>query len=104
MVKEDEMHPASFAEMYQQTQYIIPALPSDVVQSLWKAKDAATICQKLSVPMSRCKSQVEGKGSIGFVGYCRNGLEYLIISHNNGHTRTLEFRCMEDTLDPLLIV
>ncbi|XDG10346.1 hypothetical protein ABKA04_009961 [Annulohypoxylon sp. FPYF3050] len=105
MVKEDEMHPASFADMYQQMQHIIPALPSDVVQSFWKVKDAAPICQKLSVPMSKYpKSQVEGKRSIGFAGYFRNGLEHVITSHNNGHTGTLEFRSVEGTLDPLLIV
>lgn len=92
MVKEDEM------------QRVIPALPSDVVQSFWKAKDTATIYQKLSMPMSKYRSQVEGKGSIGFAGYCRNRLEHVITSHNNGHTGTLEFRSMKGTLDPLLIV
>ncbi|KAI1453468.1 hypothetical protein F4805DRAFT_366417 [Annulohypoxylon moriforme] len=113
-LEKDEMHSVDYAHMYQKMQYIIPLLTGPemtIIQSFWKAKNAATICQRLTVPVNKWVRMGvmqmpvpgEGKGSIGFSGFCRRALPEINV-HNNGHTGTIEFRCMEGTLDPLLII
>ncbi|KAI0882833.1 uncharacterized protein GGS22DRAFT_41591 [Annulohypoxylon maeteangense] len=122
---QDEMPSSNYRYMHQRMQYITPLLPPNwmaVVKSFWKAKDAATICQRMTVPKTELhetwvdegadgfkmgkpvEMTVEAKGSIGFSGFCRWALGDQSYQHNNGHTGTIEFRSMESTLDPVLIL
>ncbi|KAI1214178.1 uncharacterized protein F4807DRAFT_468125 [Annulohypoxylon truncatum] len=115
-LEKHEMHPSNFAHMYQQMQYIVPLLTGqemDIIKSFWKAKDAAIICQRMTVPATqwvdvgwgvKLPRPTEARGSVGFSGFCRWGLRSSINLHNNGHTGTFEFRSMESTLDPLPII
>ncbi|KAI1762948.1 hypothetical protein GGR53DRAFT_521308 [Hypoxylon sp. FL1150] len=109
---------ASFAHLYEQMHYIMPSAITkrerDEVEFIWRAKDAKTLCQKLLVHKVElvnmgfgndflAMNHVEGRGSLGFQGFCEGADAYSSRKNNDGETGTIEFRSMDGSLDPELI-
>ncbi|KAI0140014.1 hypothetical protein F4776DRAFT_677262 [Hypoxylon sp. NC0597] len=117
-IAEGGMRKINFANWYKQMHAILPttamsARDNQQLECLWRSKNALEIVQKMTVPTEKTVTmeltgekvthQFEGRGSVGFQGICEGGLG-IALPHNDGHTGTIEFRCMEGTLDPLLII
>ncbi|KAI1100239.1 hypothetical protein F4804DRAFT_336462 [Jackrogersella minutella] len=121
-LKEGGMDDMSFAHFYQQMHFILPIttlnpLEIQQIESIWRGKNAKEITQKMLVPIlqwvtmtsgdlvgKRAALPTYGRGSVGFQGFCEGALHYIPLRHNDGHTGTIEFRSMESSLDPFLIV
>ncbi|KAI2462949.1 hypothetical protein F4781DRAFT_418250 [Annulohypoxylon bovei var. microspora] len=113
----ENMHPGDFAYWYRQMHFLLPHISSgDMMQmeGIWRADNSVTIAQRMMVPITKWYTMemtglkkpllTEGRGSVGFSGFCKWGLHTMINEHNNGHTGTLEFRSLESTLDTTLVV
>ncbi|KAI1383075.1 uncharacterized protein F4822DRAFT_91860 [Hypoxylon trugodes] len=121
-LSEEGMFPANFKHSYEQILYIAPpslflhGIEWERIKTIWYAEDADTICQKMTVPVTKEITmsipaggdttffRTESRGSVGFQGFTKNATPEDRCSHNDGETGTVEFRCMEGTLDPLLIL
>ncbi|OTB05549.1 hypothetical protein M426DRAFT_10594 [Hypoxylon sp. CI-4A] len=115
-LKEGGMSEINYTGWYNQMHYILPSSNSvdqrRQVESIWRAKDSKAITEKMLVlaprsfetPSAKGKMLMFWRGSIGFQGFCEGALPFLSrLPHNDGRTGTLEFRCMQGTLDPLHI-
>ncbi|KAI1073654.1 hypothetical protein F5B20DRAFT_498033 [Whalleya microplaca] len=84
------------------------------IESIWRSVDAKSLARKMSVQiweldtMETTGAQVPyptwDTGSVGFHGFCEGALPENTRPHNDGRTSTIEFRTLESTLDPLLII
>ncbi|OTA57674.1 hypothetical protein K449DRAFT_449926 [Hypoxylon sp. EC38] len=118
-IAENGMSKLNFANWYKEMHAILPTVAMSVgdieqLECLWRSKNGKEIVRKMTVPrqkkiimqQSGAKTgtlHFEGRGSVGFQGICE-GASDIPLPHNDGHTGTVEFRSMEGTLDPLLIV
>ncbi|KAI1405337.1 hypothetical protein F4819DRAFT_501976 [Hypoxylon fuscum] len=116
---EEGLNKEDYEYWYNQMQYITPKTyldkrARDEVESIWRSKDAKTLLQKLASGRTVTEYNAEiratvsnqfwGRGSVGFQGFCQDALREGRVEHNNGHTGTIEFRSMEGTLDPILML
>ncbi|KAI5865138.1 hypothetical protein GGS23DRAFT_557861 [Durotheca rogersii] len=95
-------------------QALIPRRLSDELEAIWSAEDAKAIAQMMAVPVvigivmeetgAVAPFSTWGRGSVGFQGFCQGAWPESVKGNNDGETGTIEFRSMEGTLDPLLIV
>ncbi|KAI1774986.1 hypothetical protein F4818DRAFT_57469 [Hypoxylon cercidicola] len=115
----DGIQGADSAHLYQQMHSILPTTQisnreQDEVELIWRAKDAQTLTRLLLVDKIELVAMdgtgvfkpnpTLGRGSLGFQGFCEGADPHNARKHNDGETGTIEFRNMEGTLDPLLIL
>lgn len=84
------------------------------IEVMWRADDAKILCQMMTVmkiePVRMRQGMLTkpfptfGRGNLGFQGFCKDALPVKVPQNNNGDTGTVEFRTMEGTLDPELII
>ncbi|KAI6085875.1 hypothetical protein F4821DRAFT_239794 [Hypoxylon rubiginosum] len=108
---------ADFAWLYQRMHYIMPARiftrEMREIEFIWRAKDAKTLVQMLLVNKMAlldmhgegnfAMDHTEGRGSLGFQGFCEGADPTSARKNNDGETGTIEFRSMDGSLDPELV-
>ncbi|KAI0838850.1 hypothetical protein F5Y06DRAFT_303485 [Hypoxylon sp. FL0890] len=117
-LEEGGMDKLSFRNWHRQMHFIVPTIALNTaemnqIESIWRAKDGKSIVQKMTVQTmqtetmeltgQKSKFPCEGRGSVGFQGFCEGAIG-IPLAHNDGYTGTIEFRSMESSLDPLLIL
>ncbi|KAI4863358.1 hypothetical protein F4820DRAFT_459601 [Hypoxylon rubiginosum] len=115
---EDGLQGADFAYLHERMHHIVPTCilsrrERDEAEFIWRAKDTNALVHQLLVhklelvamdDTGRLEADATlGRGSLGFQGFCE-GAQPNPSMHNDGETGTIEFRNMEGTLDPALIL
>ncbi|KAL7628027.1 hypothetical protein AAE478_002223 [Parahypoxylon ruwenzoriense] len=116
---DDSMGRSNFGLYYSLMQKILPHTSvqpraANEIEYIWRAKDGKTLAQSLLVSKyelftmqatgMRLPNLTWGRGAIGLQGFCERAYPSSLKKNNDGETGTIEFRSMEGTLDPLLVL